>query len=201
LGYAGTGFDGTNALQDFYQYDPSSDSWKTVGFSGQARSGAVCWVYNNQAYIATGANGGTMQTDFWVFDPGSDTSKWTELRPIFNSSDYVFDDAYTNIARKNGAVFVIGSSAYLSTGENGANNPSTWEYDMAINPYGVRDDIWFVRTPFEGPATTGAIGFSLNSTSGGGGFILIPETSSGKDVKASDLWQFIQATPPNPNDN
>ncbi len=86
LGYVGTGFDGANALKDFYQYDPSIDTWTDIGFSGNKRYGAVAFTYNNQAYVVTGVNSGTMQTDFWVFNPASDTAKWSELRHITNYS-------------------------------------------------------------------------------------------------------------------
>ncbi len=48
FGYVGTGFDGSNALKDFYQYDPASDTWTDIGFSGNKRYGAVAFTYNNR---------------------------------------------------------------------------------------------------------------------------------------------------------
>jgi N-acetylneuraminic acid mutarotase len=194
LGYMGTGFDGSNALKDFYKYDPQADTWKDVGFSGNKRYGAVTWVYNNKGYLVTGVNSGVMQTDFWVYDPASDSAQWTELRHITNYSSDSYDDGYTTIARWNGSAFVEGNQAYISTGENGVYYTYTWEYDIA-------QDLWTEKTPFEGPATSGAVGFSLNSTTGGGGYIGTGRSSPGQAGASDFLWQFFPAQTQNPNDN
>jgi hypothetical protein len=202
MGYAGTGFDGTTVQNDFYQYDPSLDSWTALGFNGNARYGAVAWVYDNQGYIVTGVNSGVMQTDFWVFDP-TNKPTWTALRPVYNFSSDPYDDGYVTIARWNAAAFVAGNQAYICTGENsetGMYNSDSWEYDMTISN-GTRIDLWLEKTPFEGPARTGAVGFSLNSENGGGGFLVTGRTSPGLAGASAELWQFFPSIPPNPNDN
>jgi N-acetylneuraminic acid mutarotase len=196
FGYVGTGFDGSNALKDFFQYDPSKDVWTDVGFSGNKRFGAVTWVYNNEGYLVTGVNSGSMQSDFWKFNPASDTAKWTELRHITNFSSDSYDDGYTNIVRWNAVAFVIGTSAYISTGENGVNYTFTWQYDLTP---GV--DQWSPKTPFEGPATTGAVGFSLNAATGGGGFLCTGRSSPGQAGSSDFLWEFFPNNSVNPNDN
>jgi hypothetical protein len=196
FGYAGTGFDGSNALKDFYKYDPSQDVWTAIGFSGNKRYGAVTFLYNNSAYLVTGVNSGTMQSDFWKFDP--DSTKWTELRHINNYSSDSYDDGYTNIVRWNAAAFVIPPYAYLSTGENGQYYTYTWQYDFV-------HDQWNPKTPFEGPATTGAVGFTLNVTNpafvGGGGFIGTGRLSAGQAGASDYLWEFFPNVAQNPNDN
>ena len=190
LGYMGTGFDGSNALKDFYQYDPTSDTWTDIGFSGNKRYGAVAFTYNNQAYLVTGVNSGTMQTDFWVFNPASDSLKWTELRHITNYSSDSYDDGYTNIARWNAGAFVIGDKGYISCGENGVYYTYTWEYDFA-------SDLWTQKTPFEGPATSGPVGFNV----GGFGYIATGRSSSGQAGASDYLRQFQPNVTENPNDN
>jgi Galactose oxidase, central domain/Kelch motif len=190
LGYMGTGFDGSNALKDFYQYDPSSDTWTDIGFSGNKRYGAVAFTYNNQAYLVTGVNSGTMQTDFWVFNPASDSLKWTELRHITNYSSDSYDDGYTNIARWNAGAFVIGDKGYISCGENGVYYTYTWEYDFAT-------DLWVQKTPFEGPSTSGPVGFNV----GGFGYIATGRSSSGQAGASDYLRQFQPNVTENPNDN
>jgi hypothetical protein len=190
FGYAGTGFDGSNALKDFYKYDPSADTWTDVGFSGNKRYGAVAFTYNNKGYLVTGVNSGTMQTDFWVFNPASDTAKWSELNHISNYSSDAFDDSYTTIARWNGAAFVIGDQAYISTGENGIYYTYTWQYTFST-------DLWLEKTPFEGPATTGGVGFSV----GGLGFIGTGRSSPGQNGASDYLRQFQPNVTQNPNDN
>ena len=190
LGYVGTGFDGSNALKDFYKYDPASDTWSDIGFSGNKRYGAVAFTYSNKAYVVTGVNSGTMQTDFWVFDPSAATAQWSELNHITNFSSDAFDDSYTTIARWNGSAFVIGDQAYISTGENGVFYTFTWQYDFA-------KDLWTEKTPFEGPSTTGAVGFSV----GGLGFIATGRSSPGQAGASDYLRQFQPNVTQNPNDN
>lgn len=199
LGYVGTGFDGANALKDFYQYDPSIDTWTDIGFSGNKRYGAVTFTYNNQAYVVTGVNSGTMQTDFWVFNPASDTAKWSELRHITNYSTDQYDDGYTTITRWNAAAFVIPPYAYISCGENGVLYSYTWQYVFPDGKGG--GDLWYEKTPFEGPATTGAVGFSLNATPGGGGFISTGRSSPGQAGASDYLWEFFPNNTVNPNNN
>jgi Galactose oxidase, central domain len=190
FGYAGTGFDGSNALKDFYKYDPTNDVWTDIGFSGNKRYGAVTFVYQDKGYLVTGVNSGTMQTDFWVFNPASDTLKWSELNHISNYSSDAFDDSYTTIARQNGAAFVIGDYAYLSTGENIVLYTYTWEYNFAT-------DLWDEKTPFEGPPTTGAVGFNV----AGLGYIGTGRSSSGQLGASDYLRQFQPNVTENPNDN
>ena len=192
FGYAGTGFDGNNASKDFYQYDPASDTWTDLGFSGNKRYGAAVFTYQNQAYLVTGVNDGAMQTDFWKFDPQS--HKWSELRKISNLSTDAYDDAYTTIERWNAAVFVIPPYAYLSTGENVGANPNTWRYDF-------RQDLWTVRTAFEGTPLTGAVGYSLTSSTGGGGFISTGRISSGQAGASDFVWEFFPEQSKNTADN
>lgn len=194
FGYVGTGFDGANAQKDFYQYDPTADSWTDLGFSGNKRYAAVAFVYDSKGYVVTGVNSGVMQTDFWVLDPAATGRKWTELRHITNYSSDSYDDTYTTIVRMNGSAFVEGAKAYISTGENGVYNSNTWEYDFA-------SDAWKEKTPFEGPGTTGAVGFSLPGSTDGGGYIATGRSSPGQPGASDYLWEFFPGKTQNPNDN
>jgi Kelch motif len=199
LGYVGTGFDGFNALKDFYQYDPSSDSWTDIGFSGNKRYGAVTFTNENKAYLVTGINSGVLQYDFWVFDPASDTAKWAQLRNINNSSTDAYDDAYTTIARSNGSAFIANGYAYISTGDNVSNNNTTWQYTFPNAP--TNADHWDEKTPFEGPPTTGAVGFSLSSSTQGGGYIATGRSAPGQAGASDYLREFYPNETENPNDN
>ena len=92
----------------------------------------------------------------------SDTStiSWHRLRDIYNTSPSTYDDGYTNIIRRNAAAFTIlgqpdGDKGYITLGSNnGSDVTFTWEYDFA-------SDLWTEKTPYEGTARTGAVGFSL----------------------------------------
>ena len=57
-GYIGTGYDGVNKLNDFYEYDPVADTWSQISdFGGSARFGAVAFAINNSGYVGTGYDG------------------------------------------------------------------------------------------------------------------------------------------------
>jgi hypothetical protein len=179
------------------------DKWTDIGFSGNKRYGALTFTFNNKAYLVTGVNSGVMQTDFWVFDPASDTAKWAELRHISNTSTDAYDDAYTTITRWNGSAF-IGTSqgkqyAYISTGENISSNLTTWQYTF---PNGTTSgDLWTEKSPFEGPPTTGAVGFTLSSTTGGGGYISTGRSTTGQAGASDYLREFYPDETLNANDN
>ena len=193
LGYVGTGFDGTYTLKDFYTYDPVADSWTYLGFSGNKRYAAVAFVYNNAGYVVSGVDAGIMVGDFWRFGP--DSAKWTELRQIYNYSTDSYDDGYTTIERWDGCGFIANNHAYLSTGNKNGYNTNTWEYDFTA-------DLWTEKTPFQGPPTTGAVGFSLtpdSANSGGGGFIATGSFGTGQAGSSDYLWQFFPTQVQNPN--
>jgi N-acetylneuraminic acid mutarotase len=190
-GYIGTGYDGSQPLSDFYQYDLTNDQWTALSFNGQPRFSAVVMVIYDKAYLVTGTNGKSLMIDMWVFDPGLSDSNWRTLNPIINSSSEYFDDSYVSIARSNGAAFIIGDKGYISTGQ--------WQ-DTLINycyEYDFATDIWIEKTPFEGPVTAGATGFSLN----GRGYLLTGKTKSGQTMQSDYLWEFQPALAENPNDN
>ena len=187
-GYIGTGYDGKNALADFYQYHAPDDSWTAIPFNGAARYSSVVFVYNKRAYLATGTNGNTLVSEFLVFDPAKTSANWSPLQSITNASSDAFDDSYTTIIRKNGAAFVIGDQAYISTGEDAGDfNNNTWLYDFAR-------DLWVEKTPFEGAPVTGAVGISINDH----GYITTGKTGH----SVSDFfWEFQPKLDQNPNDN
>ena len=168
LGYVTTGYDGSYWLNDTWQYDPGANHWnQKVNLPGDKRSGALAFVYSNKGYIVTGTNGeasGTgAVTDFWVYDPSkADVDTWSKLRDIANTNTQeTYDDGYTNIVRSSAVAFTImgtptGDKAYITTGSNGSLYSFTWEYDF-------KTDLWKQKTPYEGPARTGSIGFTVQN--------------------------------------
>jgi N-acetylneuraminic acid mutarotase len=166
-GYVTTGYDGSYWLNDLWQYDPANNVWnRKVNLPGNKRADAVAFVYKNKGYVVTGSNGSSSSTgavyDFWMYDPSkADTLAWTQLRDIANTSTQTYDDAYINIVRSNAAAFTIlgttsGDKAYITTGKNGSLYTYTWEYDFAT-------DLWREKTPYEGPAREGAVGFTVRN--------------------------------------
>ncbi|HVM89772.1 MAG TPA: kelch repeat-containing protein [Puia sp.] len=174
-GYVGTGNDGVNLLNDFWQYDPANDVWtQKPTYPGYKRSQAVAFVYNDKGYLVTGVGtGGSTVNDFFSFDPSKpDTSAWTQLRHISNYSPDSYDDGYTNIVRSNGVGFVMlgtksdggGDRAYITTGSAGS---TTWAYNFAT-------DLWNQKTSYERAARNGAVGFTVQNR----GFVGLGTTGS-----------------------
>ncbi len=143
---------------------------------------AVAFVYNNAAYVVTGTNNGTLVNDFWKYDGTS----WTELRKIANISTDSYDDDYTDIVRSNAAAFVMGDTAFISTGENSGYISKTWAYIIS-------NDTWIRRTAFEGAARSGAVGFAVKNR----GYIVCGKSSS---QYFDDVWEFHPDEAYNAND-
>ncbi|HEV3325081.1 MAG TPA: kelch repeat-containing protein [Puia sp.] len=198
--YVLTGTDNYNYFNDIYRYSPTTNTWIALpAMPGSKRSGAITWMYNNRGYLVTGfTNGskwasGTSCYDFWYFTPLSDTAtnSWQRLHDIFNTNAATFDDGYTNIIRQHGVGFVElattnGDCAYITLGSvNGGDVTFTWEYNFA-------QDLWNEKTPYEGTARTGAVGFSLSSQQGPNrrGFVATG-LNQGSTAAFSDCEEFF----------
>lgn len=76
--------------------------------------------------------------------------------------------------------------AYVSCGENGSVLATTWQYNFST-------DIWTVKTPFEGVARVGAVGFSVNNR----GYVLTGRSSS---TPYDDVREFFPTADYESND-
>ncbi len=148
-GYLGTGEDASgNKLNDFYSYNPVSNSWGSVGtVPGLGRSEAVGFSIGNMGYVGLGkfdANGTITNVDFYELEPVSGT--WTAKAQFPVPGPRV------------GAVgFGIGFHGFVGTGLSGTAQTPTddfWLYDQSSNQ-------WVQRKTFPGSARAHATGFSL----------------------------------------
>ena len=119
MGYIVTGNSDSGERDDFYQYNPITDSWSELApFPGVARGFAIGDTWDGKAYFGFGNDGTSRLNDLWVFDP-SDMS-WTEL-----ASCPCSERTHPAMIAHNDKVFVgLGGS---STG----NLKDWWEYDIA----------------------------------------------------------------------
>lgn len=92
-GYIGTGYNGYYGLSDFWQYDPSANSWRQVASLGDANNGlkvrydAVAFGLDaaGYGYVGTGNDGVNYYNDFWRFTPPSnstDTGSWFQINNL-----------------------------------------------------------------------------------------------------------------------
>lgn len=119
--YIGTGGNiGTTPslnYNDFWQYDPSVNSWtQMANFPGNRRYGATGFSVCGEGYLGLGEDSAyVFYNDFYEYDPG--TNSWSPAA------------AFTN-PRCDAASFVVGSKAYVCSGSFGTS------------PFVMYKDLW-----------------------------------------------------------
>ena len=129
MGYIVSGNSDSGVRDNFYQYNPATDSWTELApFPGGARGFAIGDIWNGKAYFGFGNDGTSRLNDLWVFDPSN--MSWTEL-----ASCPCAERAHPAMIAHNGKVFVgLGSSS-------SGNMNDWWEYDIALNTWSQKDDL------------------------------------------------------------
>ncbi|MCB0630525.1 MAG: hypothetical protein R2824_29315 [Saprospiraceae bacterium] len=177
LGYVGTGFD-NNWLKDFYAYDPATLQWtQIVSLGGSKVQNGIAFTIDDKAYVGTGQNNGASVFEFWEYDPAA--TNWTRKLDIDEDDDYT-------IARQGAVAFTLNGMGYITTGNNGSNISTVWEYLPT-------QDSWMERTEFEGTSRQDAVGFTVN----GRCFVTTGRNSS---IRLDDLWEFIPTEAYNEDD-
>ncbi|MEJ5089531.1 N-acetylneuraminate epimerase [compost metagenome] len=120
-GYVGTGFDGTNALSDFYKYDATANTWTKIADlpADASRYGAVAFSVGGFGYVGTGSRGNDNNTNvksFYRYNPT--TNEWKAVESPLRSN------------RRNGFAFVINNIAYIGGGiDNTAYPEDFFKFD------------------------------------------------------------------------
>ena len=129
MGYIVAGNSGSGVRDDFYQYNPVTDSWtELTPFPGKARGFAIGDTWDGKAYFGFGNDGTSRLNDLWVFDPSN--MSWTEL-----ASCPCAERTHPAMIAHKGKVFVgLGSSS-------SGNMNDWWEYDIALNTWSQKDDL------------------------------------------------------------
>lgn len=147
-GYAGIGED----YLDFWEYDPSSDSWtqKSDYPDIYGRANIMTFVLEGFGYIGGGAAAGL--ENFNRYDHQTDT--WIPKNTLPGGE--IFE----------ATTFVIDQTAYMGTGASfgNASTKTFWKYDQF-------NDSWSEITDFAGEARFGAFGFSIGDKGYVGGGI------------------------------
>jgi len=178
-GYVGTGEtgkDGSPYTNDFWEFDPTANTWtRKADFGGGIRYGAVGFSIGSIGYIGGGSNGendidNDNDNDFWAYNPIADT--WTRKA---DCGDFAGGTPYNAVG------FSIGNKGYIGTGSDGwprAYLKDFWEYDPATNT-------WTKKADFGGTGRMAAVGFSI----GNRGYI---GTGWQQDSSSfySDFWEY-----------
>ncbi|HVI47576.1 MAG TPA: kelch repeat-containing protein [Chitinophaga sp.] len=128
--YVGTGFNGTDRLNDFWMYDPDQNSWTNKSiYPGTARSGAVGFAAGNMGYVGTGYDGTNKLKDFYKYDPSSNQWNPAPIAPFGGTARY-------------GAVaFTLKGKGYVTTGWDDNWLKDMWQYDPATDKWTQVKDI------------------------------------------------------------
>ncbi|MCY7409951.1 MAG: T9SS type A sorting domain-containing protein [Chitinophagales bacterium] len=163
----GTGSKDVKIYEDFYEYDPSTDSWETrPNFPGGKRYSAMAFSIGNKGYVGSGSDALMWYQDFWEYDPLTYT--WTQKANL------------TGVAREQAVAFSIGGKGYIGTGWNNLYGilKDFWEYDPTI-------DMWYQKSDFGGGKRYGAIAFSIDSVAYAGlGY------DSTNYLAGKDIWKY-----------
>ncbi|MBV8252874.1 MAG: hypothetical protein JO154_09745 [Chitinophaga sp.] len=122
LAYVGTGYDGTNRLQDFWVYDVNLNQWtQKAMFPGVGRNNATGFAALGKGYIGTGYDGLNKLSDFYQYDPTANA--WTRKADFAGTARY-------------GAVgFALKDQGYIATGYDGNWLKDNWKYDPTSNTW------------------------------------------------------------------
>jgi len=175
-GYIGTGFDGSTRLQDFWEYDPATDTWsQKADFPGGGRNAAVGFSIGNKGYVGTGSDASATEhtKDFWEYDPA--TNAWTR------KADFPSDP------RTVATGFSIGNKGYIGLGRSAdfaQYYNDFWEYDPAT-------DTWTRKADFAGTSRYATSSFTIGTK----GYIGTgTDKSDGQFTYRNDFWEYDQST-------
>jgi len=170
-GYIGTGGDNTTSFKDFWEYNPSLNAWiQKADFGGTARRHAVGFSIGTKGYIGTGDDYTAIKRDFWEYDTTLNT--WTQIADFGGSG---------RGNQGNAVSFVIGSYAYVGTGNDSTNyfTNDFWKYNPSLNTWSQVTSV---------PVSLcGSVSFIIN----GKGYVGTgADTSSG----STSFWEFDPIT-------
>ncbi len=119
-GYVGLGYDGTNCLNDFWCFDPETNSWSQApSYLGDAVRFAFAFVIDGYAYVGGGEDAdNNIIGDCYRFDG----QKWEPVKNCF-------------VPRSQASAFVCNGKGYLYGGTNGGKISTLERYDPATQDW------------------------------------------------------------------
>ena len=169
-GYIGSGYNGTNALSDFWQYDPSINTWTRISdFPGNARYGAIAFGIGNYGYFMTGTDGTNYFNDLWKYDPTGNS--WLSLGD------------YPGIAKSGAITFVYNNRGYIVTGIGAGGKLDNAFY--SFDPSQQGSAAWTSLRPVSNVSPeTYDDGYTSIVRSNGVGFVMLNTNSNGEGDRA-----------------
>ena len=171
-GYLGLGHinaAGNVDYEDFWKYDPASDSWTQIAdFAAGKCFHATAFVIDNKAYVGTGRLAdGTYTKKFYCYDPLYNT--WTAIAD------------FPGAARRGAVSFSVNGKGYVGTGQTGGG------YSADFYEYNPLTNSWLPKAPFPGPPRTSSVAFTIDNF----GYVGTGNTNSGS---VNDFYRYDPAT-------
>jgi N-acetylneuraminic acid mutarotase len=167
-GYTGTGYDGDDYLNDFWEYDMDGNYWvQKADFPSAARSSATGFSIDGKGYLGTGYDGDTELNDFWQYDPDSNT--WGQKADFGGG------------LRRAAISFAANGSGYIGTGYDGDNDKKDfWKYNPTSNE-------WTELVGFGGDKRKDATAFVIDN-------MVYLGTGVSNGLYKEDFWKFDPTT-------
>lgn len=187
---AGKGTNGS-ALDDFWEYSPSTATWKSVQVMPAKKSTtspvenigryeAVAFEIGQNAYVGGGESNLTRLQDFWKFTPPN---------PNAPNGEWTLVDFFPGSPRVESVAFAIDLKGYYGTGfspDKGELN-DCWVFDPTQVPQ------WKAIRPFKGGKRRQGMAFLYKNYGYVGTGLRKQLTNDGNDVEDiifSDFWQY-----------
>ena len=154
-------------LNDFWVYDPQTDSWARIAdFPGTARNGAFSFSNNGKGYVGCGQSDSitnNLMQDVWEYDPIVD--KWRQLKN------------FASVARNGMISFTIYNRSFVGGGYDGSN----WFNDFY--EYHPTTDTWVQKPDIGGSKRTNAFAFVIDNFAYVGG-------GQSYNIYSKDFYRF-----------
>ena len=168
MGYMGTGYDGDDYLNDFWEYNMDGDYWvQKADFPGTERSSASGFALNGNGYLGIGYDGTDELSDFWAYD--NDANSWSQ------KADFIGGPRRAAIG------FSGNSTGFIGTGYDGDNDLKDFY------KYNPTTDEWSELVGFGGEKRRFATSFSIGDK-------VYIGTGVSNGLYKTDFWEFDPTT-------
>lgn len=172
MGYMGLGHinaAGAVDYEDFWKYDPSSNSWTQIANYPLGKIyHSTAFVIGDKAYVGTGR-----------LTTGTYTNKFYEYNPLTNVWTAIAD--FPGLPRRGAVSFVVNGKAYVGTGQtNSGYVADFFEYNPISNS-------WSPKASIPGLPRTSSVAFAIDNY----GYLGTGNTTSGS---INDFYRYDPTT-------
>jgi N-acetylneuraminic acid mutarotase len=167
-GYVGTGYDGDNYLNDFWEFDINGGYWvQKANFPGSKRSSTSRFSVGSVGYMGLGYDGTHEKNDFYKYDQA--TNSWQQIANFGGN------------LRRGAISFSSDTNGYVGCGYDGTSDKKDfWKYNPAL-------DTWSEVVGFGGNKRRNGLSFKINDK-------IYIGTGVSNGIQLKDFWSFDLTT-------